>query len=114
MEPEDTLTDAIRRCRVVRLSYRRQRDEVISLHFVAPVDIREGVTDTMRGKTYLWAFCFDESRLERHLLDRVISVTESGEAFSPTEILEKWPEGWQLPEDWTIARDDPRWAKRST
>lgn len=100
------LVSAIQGCRIIRLAYRRQRDEVISLHYVAPVDIRVGVTDATKGRTYLWAYCFDENRLERHLLDRIVSVTASDEAFSPREILSKWPEGWLIPDEWTVPRGE--------
>jgi hypothetical protein len=98
------LAGAIARCRVVRLAYRRQRDEVITLHYVAPVDIRAGGTDRLAERTYLWAFCYDESRLERHLLDRVVSVDSTDRGFQPADILRQWPDGWLIPDEWTIPR----------
>lgn len=109
MEIASQVVAAIQQCRIVRLGYRRQRDEVISLHYVAPVDVRV-FTDPAGDRLHLWAYCFDERRLERHLLDRVVSVTDSGETFSPGEVLAKWPEGWLLPEEWTVPRDDDRWT----
>lgn len=109
MEIASQVVAAIQQCRIVRLGYRRQRDEVISLHYVAPVDVRV-FTDPAGDRLHLWAYCFDEGRLERHLLDRVVSVTDSGETFSPREVLAKWPEGWLLPEEWTVPRDDDRWT----
>lgn len=110
MEIVPELVAAIQECRIVRLGYRRQRDEVVSLHFVAPVDIRV-FTDAAGNRIHLWAYCFDERRLERHLLDRVVSVTDSGETFSPRQILDGWPDGWLLPDEWTVPRgDDPRWG----
>lgn len=110
MEVVAQLIAAIQECRIVRLGYRRQRDEVISLHYVAPVDIRI-FTDPSGDRPHLWAYCLDEQRLERHLLGRVVSVTETGDTFSPREILAKWPDGWLLPEEWTVPRgDSPRWA----
>lgn len=107
MEITSQLVAAIQECRIVRLGYRRQRDEVISLHYVAPVDIRL-FTDPSGDRLHLWAYCFDERRLERHLLERVISVTDSGDTFSPREILAKWPDGWLLPEEWIVPRGDGR------
>lgn len=106
----DALVAAIIDCRVVRLGYRRQRDEMISLHSVAPVDIR-WFTDPAGDRVHLWAYCFDERRLERHLLDRVVTVSDAGRPFSPREILARWPTGWLLPEEWTVPRDDTRWQK---
>jgi predicted DNA-binding transcriptional regulator YafY len=107
-DPASRLVAAIRECRIVRLAYRRQRDEIITLHNVAPVDIRAGGTEWLKARTYLWAYCYDESRLERHLLDRVVSVTISEEVFKPRAILEKWPDGWLVPEEWTVPRGDDR------
>lgn len=109
METTSQLITAIQECRIVRLGYRRQRDEMISLHFVAPVDIRMFI-DQAGDRAHLWAYCFDEGRLERHLLDRVVSVTDTPETFSPREILAKWPDGWLLPDGWTVPRDDDRWS----
>lgn len=105
MDTTADLVSAIQACRIVRLAYRRQRDEVVSLHYVAPVDIRV-FTDPSGDRLHLWAYCFDERRLERHLLDRVVSVVDGGDTFSPREILAKWPAGWLLPGEWTVPRED--------
>jgi len=116
MAPSDddsvqALVAAVQECSVVRLAYRRQRDEIITLHRVAPVDIRAGGTEWLKARTYLWAYCYDESRLERHLLDRVVSVTRSDEGFVPRDILRKWPDGWLIPEVWTVPRgEESDWA----
>lgn len=104
------LVDAITHCRVVRLAYRRQRDEVITLHHVAPVDIRAGATERLAERIYLWAFCYDEGRLERHLLDRIVSAEATERGFQPADILRQWPEGWLIPEEWMVPRGS-EWPK---
>ncbi len=101
----ETLTAGIMGRHVVRLGYLRQRDGVVSLHHVAPIDIRLGDTPRTGGTWYLWAYCFEEDRLEMHLLERVRSATLTDRSFNPREILAKWPEPeWPLPKEWVVPR----------
>lgn len=99
------LTNAIRQRRVVRLGYSRQSDGVLSLHFVAPVDIRPGVTARTATTMYVWAYCFDASEAEMHLLHRVRSVAMTPDTFDPPAILRLWPAKWPLPRSWFVQRD---------
>jgi len=104
------LITAIRSERRVRLSYRRQSDEVVSLHEVAPIDIRTGWSAKTSHTLYLWAFCFAEEKAEMHLLSRIIAVTVLPQNFSPSEVLRDWP--WPLPEAWTVEREWSWWFER--
>ena len=102
----ETLVRAIQHCEVVRLGYSRQADGILSLHRVAPIDIRPGETPRTRQKTYLWAFCLEEGRVEMHLLDRILSVSPTDSTYEPAPILEYWPtDRWPLPEEWVVPRD---------
>lgn len=102
----DTLAEAIKNHRIVRIAYSRKGDDVLSLHYVAPVDIRPGETSRTADTMYLWAYCFDESRVEMHLLGRVRSVLATGDHFDPADILVRWPtERWPLPAEWVVERD---------
>jgi predicted DNA-binding transcriptional regulator YafY len=99
------LEAAIRDRVIIRLGYQR-RDGVISLHYVAPLDLQPGDRATTRDVTYLWAYCLDEGEAEMHRLDRVRSVTPTDDLFSPADIFERWPnDRWPLPEAWEVARD---------
>ena len=101
----EALTTGITSRRIVRLGYSRQRDGVLSLHHVAPIDIRPGDTPRTSATWYLWAYCFEEQRLEMHLLDRVRSANLTGGLFDPAEILAKWPApDWPRPEAWIVPR----------
>jgi predicted DNA-binding transcriptional regulator YafY len=101
----DALAEAIKRARVVRLVYRRQSDEVVSIHEIAPIDLRPGWTRKTASILYLWAWCFAEGKLEMHLMERVQRVIETGRTFDPALILSNWPEeSWPLPETWEIQR----------
>lgn len=101
------LTAAIADRRIVRLGYSRlQRGAMLTLHYIAPIDIRPGESEATRGILYLWAYCFDQSRLETHLLGRVRSVTPSDEVFDPDLIMRLWPtDRWPVPPDWVVPRD---------
>lgn len=101
------MIDAIKSRRVVRLAYARQADGVLSLHYVAPVDVRPGDSPRMASTMYLWAYCIDEKRIEMHLLDRVRAVQLTDGSFDPDAILRAWPvERWPIPATWTVER---RW-----
>jgi predicted DNA-binding transcriptional regulator YafY len=100
----DVLTEAIVSSRLVRLGYSRKADGVVSLHHVAPVDIRRGDTAATEDTWYLWAYCVEEARLERHLVDRIVSATGDDQSFDPRDVLRRWPEGWPLPDEWVIPR----------
>lgn len=104
-EHEGRLIDAIRRHCVVRLGYSRQGDGVLSLHYVAPVDIRPGETPRTAATLYLWAYCFDESEAEMHLIERVLSATITEQVFEPADVLGRWPKKWPLPTSWVVTRD---------
>ena len=105
----DEIAEAIGACRRLRLVYTRKADGVTSIHEVAPVDIRPGDTPATATNEYLWAWCFAEDKLERHLLDRVRSVEILPTRFEPAEILARWPSGWPQPSTWRIGRT---WAMR--
>lgn len=99
------LEAAIREHRVIRLGYAR-RDGVLSLHYVAPLDLRPGDRATTLSLTYLWAYCLDEGEAEMHRLDRVRSVTPSDDKFEPGDIFGIWPKDrWPLPATWVVPRD---------
>jgi predicted DNA-binding transcriptional regulator YafY len=101
----DALVSAIQKCEVVRLGYARQADGILTLHRVAPLDIRPGETPRTRQKTYLWAYCFEEGRGEMHLLDRILSVTGTEDQFDPGRILQRWPrDRWPVPAAWVVPR----------
>jgi len=87
------------------LVYQRKSDEVVSVHEVAPIDIQPGDTPRTATTRYVWAWCFAEDKLERHLLDRVLKAQTLESGFNPEEILRRWPEGWPRPTGWTISRD---------
>src|SRR5439155_37005 len=97
-EIEKALTEAIQNRVIVRLGYARQRDEIVSLHRVAPVDIRAGETRNTGGRAYLWAYCYEEALVETHLMGRIRSVTLTAEHFRPTAIFAQWPKAWPIPE----------------
>jgi predicted DNA-binding transcriptional regulator YafY len=100
------LTLAITEHRRVRLTYSRQADEVTSIHEVAPIDIRGGDTPRTKQTFYLWAWCFAEDKLERHLLDRIVRVDGLQATFDPGAIYRRWPEGWPMPDTWNIPRSE--------
>jgi hypothetical protein len=104
LELEELLCDAISRCQVLLLGYERQRDGIVSLHRVAPIDIRPGETAKTGDRLYLWAYCYDEAIPEMHILERVRTAKSTGEAFDPTSILDNWPEKWPLPDSWRVSR----------
>lgn len=95
---------AIQDRRVLRLGYAHVTDNVLSLHRVAPIDIRPGETRKTAHLTYLWAFCFEENRLEMHRMDGVRTVALTEDHFSPTLILARWPSDWRRPAEWVISR----------
>ncbi len=110
MEAEERTTAilerAIREHLCVRLVYRRKSDEVVSVHEIAPLDIREGWTEKTATTLYLWAWCFAESQAEMHVLERVIGVTLLNRVFQPPELLRRWPtDRWPLPDAWRVQRD---------
>jgi predicted DNA-binding transcriptional regulator YafY len=102
---EDVIADAIQARRRLRLVYQRKADDVVSVHEVAPVDVRPGDTPRTANTTYVWAWCFAEDKLERHLLDRVLKAQKLEDGFDPEEILRRWPEGWPRPITWAVPRD---------
>jgi predicted DNA-binding transcriptional regulator YafY len=101
----DVLTKAIVSSRLVRLGYSRKADDVVSLHHVAPIDVRPGDTPATETTWYLWAYCVEESKLERHLVDRIVTATLEDEAFDPRDVLRRWPSGWPLPYEWVVPRE---------
>lgn len=91
---------------VGRLAYSRQRDGILSLHHVAPIDIRAGDTPRTSETWYLWAYCYEEQCLEMHLMDRVRSAVLMERCSEPAEILRRWPEPeWPRPEVWVVPRN---------
>ena len=98
------LVGAITRSETVRLVYARQSDEVVSIHDIAPVDIRPGETPKTSSTLYIWAWCFAEDKPETHLLDRIHRVLATGETFELSAILARWPEDWPLPDKWAVPR----------
>ncbi len=104
-KPRDVIVDAIRTRRRLRLAYQRKADDVVSVHEVAPFDIQPGDTPRTANARYVWAWCFAEDKLERHLLDRVLKAQKLDDAFDPEQILRRWPEGWPKPNAWAITRD---------
>lgn len=86
-------------------SYQRKADDVVSVHEVAPIDIQPGDTPRTSNTRYLWAWCFAEDKMERHLLERVLKAQKLEEGFAPHDILARWPEGWPRPMRWAVPRD---------
>ena len=100
----ESLVEAIAAQKRVRLGYRRQADEVTSVHEVAPLDIQPGDTTRTRGSEYLWAWCFAEDKLERHLMQRILRVEILDVEFDPEWVYERWPQGWLRPAEWRVPR----------
>jgi hypothetical protein len=101
-----SLVEAIQRKLVIRLVYRRQADEVVSIHEVAPVDIRPGWSPRTAKLLYLWGWCFAENKLEMHLVHRIEKAILTESTFDPKDVLSKWPrEGWPIPETWEVPRE---------
>jgi len=99
------LSKAIREARMVRLAYLRKADQVLSLHEVAPIDIRLGWTPATAQRLYLWAWCFVEDKPEMHLLDRVRKVSLLEDRVDPVTLLGRWPiERWPIPDEWQVPR----------
>jgi predicted DNA-binding transcriptional regulator YafY len=96
--------EAIDNRRVVRLGYERSYDGVISLHFVAPIDMRGGDSRKTADNVYIWAYCFDEAKPETHLVDRVRSISATNRTFDPWQVFQAWPDDWPLPHDWVVPR----------
>jgi len=97
---------AIESARKVRLAYRRQSDEVTSLHEIAPVDVRPGWTDRTRNNQYLWAWCYAEGKAEMHLVDRIEGAFLLESEFDPAAVLRDWRDtGWPLPDTWEVRRE---------
>lgn len=102
----EALIRAIQEKKRVRIVYRRKADEVVSVHEVAPIDLRGGWTSRTANTLYLWAWCFAEDRLEMHLMDRLARVIPLETTFDPLAILARWPvQKWPIPESWTVPRD---------
>ena len=99
------LVEGIVNRRRVRLAYSRQSDGVTSIHEVAPIDVQPGDTPRTADVAYLWAWCFAEAKLERHLMDRVLKAELLEQAFDPEWVLAQWPYGWPRPNTWQIPRD---------
>jgi hypothetical protein len=97
------LVRAIRERKKVQLGYKRL-DGSVSLHTVAPLDIRQGETAKTERSDYLWAYCFAEGRLESHILTRVLTVLVRAETFASREILALCPPSWDAPRDWSVHR----------
>jgi hypothetical protein len=100
------LAGAIQTRQIVRLAYRRKEDEVITLHEVAPLDIRRGDSSSTALVQYLWTWCYAQERAEIHLLGRIVRATTLTMTFDPDDILGQWPTWkWPLPSEWSIPRD---------
>lgn len=100
----ETLERAIQGERKAQVGYQRA-DGSISVHVVAPVDIRLGETERTGDTEYLWAFCYAEGIPEMHRCDRILQVRELAEGFSGKALLESWPsKKWPLPNAWVIRR----------
>ena len=103
-EDRSNLERAIRDQIRVQIAYRRA-DGTVSLHVVAPVDIRFGETDRTRTTEYVWAFCYAEGLAEMHLCDRVLSARVLTDTFDGEALLGNWPHRkWPLPKSWTVPR----------
>jgi predicted DNA-binding transcriptional regulator YafY len=100
----ERLIAAIRNAEKVRLVYVRQRDEIVSIHDVAPVDIRHGDTPRTASTLYVWAWCFAEDKPETHFLDRIQRVLDTGDTFEPSEVVARWVDHWPLPDGWEVDR----------
>lgn len=105
--PFDRLVRAIRGQERVRLVYARQRDEVVSIHEVAPIDIRPGDTPRTAATLYVWAWCFAESKPETHLLARIQRVLDTADTFDAAAMLKAWIDHWPLPDGWKVERSWP-------
>lgn len=104
MADRSVLEQAIRGHLRVQLAYQRI-DGSVSLHVVAPVDIRFGETEATRGTEYLWAHCYAENVAEMHRCDRIISARILEESFDPAELVRNWPQHkWPLPVEWAVVR----------
>src|SRR5687767_5706652 len=99
------LGEAIEGRRIVRVAYVRQSDGVLSLHHLAPIDIRPGDTLKTSRTQYLWAWCFEEGKAETLILDRIQRVLQTEEVFSPGEVLGSWATNWPMPDSWIVPRD---------
>lgn len=99
------IVEAIKRKRVIRLGYARNSDGVVSLHDVAPIDVRPGDTTATASRLYLWAYCLAEQRLETHIFDRVITAQPTDREFSAHFVDSVWPANWPRPAKWEISRD---------
>ena len=83
-----------------------QRDEVTSIHEVAPLDVRAGWTERTDHLLYVWAWCYAEDKAEMHLLDRVEAVVGVAKSFDPQVVLAEWTRtAWPLPDEWEVSRD---------
>jgi predicted DNA-binding transcriptional regulator YafY len=108
VEAAASLTSAIKGGLVVRLGYSPIDGGPITLHRVAPIDIRPGDSESTRSVSYLWAYCFDRHRVEKHRLPGIRTVTVTEERFDTTAVMNTFREqGWQVPGDWVVSRD---WA----
>ena len=105
MESTVELEEAITQRRIVRVAYVRQSDGVVSLHHVAPIDIRLGDTLKTSGTRYLWAWCFEEGKAETLIVDRIQRVVPTAEVFNPKAVLSSWASNWPMPDSWAVPRD---------
>ena len=73
LQPMDALVQAIQQHRKILLGYQR-RDQSLSLHTLAPVDLQFGNTAATADQLYLWAYCFAEEKAESHKFDRILRL----------------------------------------
>lgn len=99
------LVQAVIGAETVRLVYSNlKKAGVVSMHDVAPIDVRPGDTPRTSSTLYLWAWCFAEDKPETHLVSRIRRVSPTGNTFDGPEILDLWVAHWPLPEGWKVPR----------
>lgn len=103
----EQITTAIDNREILRIGYSHLHGGPLSLHRIAPVDVRPGDSAKTSRTLYLWAFCYDRNQPETHLLTGIRTLTETSETFDPLLVLRMWPDRWPLPPTWAIPRDWP-------
>lgn len=100
----EAIAQAIAEAATVRLVYKHRNDETVSIHEIAPIDLRPGDTDRTARIFYLWAWCLAEDKLESHIASRILKVIPTGQSFDAAEILARWAESGPLPDRWVVPR----------
>lgn len=101
----DELVRAVIGKATLRLVYSNLKKKgIVSVHDVAPIDVRPGDTPATAKTLYLWAWCFAEGKPETHTLTRIRRATRTGDTFDGGRILSQWVEQWPLPDRWVVPR----------